>query len=111
VLRRALLCAFALSALATAPAFAEGSFSVKFDPIALTVDANLEQQVAEIDGWIVYAGSGFAARPWSLDKLQPYTLVCREWDVLLAYAEVCAEVRATLVGDGSIIRLFVSGSW
>jgi hypothetical protein len=106
---RALLLVLALATLATANA--SGSFSVKFDPLALAVDVNLEQQVAEIDGWIVYAGSGFAARPWSLDKLQPYSLICREWDVLLAYAEVCAELRAPIIGDGSIVRLFLSASW
>lgn len=88
-----------------------GSFSAVFDPLALRVDVNIEQAVTEADGWTVYAGTGFAASREGVEAFQPYTLACQSLDALVAFAEACVELRAPLVGAGSIARAFLSVSW
>jgi len=101
-----------LIALSTAgTASASGSFSAVIDPLALTVDLNIEQSVGEHEGWTLYAGSGFAASPDGVQKLQPYGLACRGYNLILAGAEVCAELRAPIIGDGPITRIFLSLAW
>ena len=94
-----------------ATAAASGSFSVRFDPLSLRVEANVEQEVSRAGGWTVYAGSGFQVSPGGIEKLQPYTLACRELDILLAYTEACVELRAPLVGQTDILRFFFSLVW
>lgn len=88
---------------------ASGSFSAKLDLTGLEV--NLEQEVTRVEGWTIYAGTGFAATWTGVEKLQPYTLACRDWDVGLAFAELCGEVRAPLIGTAEWVRIFLTVAW
>lgn len=90
---------------------ASGSFSVEFTPLDLHLEANLEQEVTRVSGWTVYAGSGIAVSPAGVDKLQPYGMACRGFDAFLAYAEACLELRAPIIGQGEIMRVFFSAVW
>lgn len=109
MVRRLLLTA--LAAFAIGAGCAAGSLSATLDVMALELDVNLEQQVATIEGWTVYAGSGFGLRGSEFTRFQPYVLMCRAADIVIVYAELCGEVRAPLVGDGSFARVFVSITW
>lgn len=97
--------------LTPATALASGSFSAVIDPLALHLDTNLEVAVGEVEGWSVFAGSGFAVSPAGVEKLQPYTLACQVHDLAIAASELCVELRAPLIGEGSISRLFLSIAW
>lgn len=107
------LGAAVLLLLATAVASAGGSFTVEFEPLTLNLEFLYERQVAEVEGWRVYAGTGFAAEPWTVTRFDPYTLWCRDLDVLVAYSELCAEVRAPIVLDGgeAWLRIFWTTVW
>lgn len=108
-LRAALLTALVLAGIGGA--YAEGSFSARLDVLALDLEVNLEQEVTRSGAWVFYAGSGFAVNTSGVTKLQPYTMACRNWDLTLAYTEVCTELRAPIIGPGSILRVFVSTVW
>jgi len=99
----------ALALLAIGGASASGSFSARLDLTGLEV--NVEQEVTRAGAWTVYAGTGFAATWTSVEKLQPYTLACTSWDVGLAFAELCGELRAPVLGPGEWVRLFVTVAW
>lgn len=92
-------------------ATAEGSFSAVFDVTALELDVNVEQSVSEMQGGILYAGSGFAVSTAGVEKLQPYLMWCRGMDVFVTYGEVCTELRAPILGPGSILRVFLTAAW
>lgn len=92
-------------------ALGSGSFSAKLDVDQLRLELNVEQEVAQVSGWTVFAGSGFAVSTAGVEELQPYTMACRGWDGVAAYLEVCGELRAPIVGDGSILRLFTVLVW
>ncbi len=92
-------------------ALGSGSFSAKIDVTALEVDMNLEQSVAEWNGWTIYAGSGFAVSREGVERLAPYSMACKGWDAFIAYAEVCTELRAPIIGPGSILRVYFSAVW
>jgi len=99
----------ALAALAIGTVSASGSFSARLDLTGLEV--NLEQEVTRVGSWTIYAGTGFAASWTSVEKLQPYTLACTSWDVGLAFAELCGEVRAPLIGTAEWVRVFLNAAW
>ena len=103
--------AFAIALLLAGTALASGSLSFELAPLTLDLEVNLEQSITTVDGWTIYGGSGFAASPAGVEKLQPYTMACRGWDAVIAYAEVCAELRAPLIGEGEIVRIFTSIVW
>lgn len=102
-----LVIAVGLGGIATA----SGSFSVTLKPVTLELEANLEQEITRVGPWTIYAGSGFAVDADGLRKLQPYTLACASLDVVLAYSEACIEVRAPIVGQGDIARVFLTVAW
>jgi len=106
-LTRASLIALAVLAIGTA--CASGSFSARLDLTGLEV--NVEQEVTRVGAWTVYAGTGFAATWTSVEKLQPYTLACTSWDVGPAFAELCGELRAPLIGTAEWVRVFLSVAW
>lgn len=108
-MRRLAVALLLLGAIGVASA--EGSFSAKIDVTGLEAEFNLEQSVTEWNGWTVYAGSGFAVSRDGIEKLAPYTMACRGQDFLLVYGEVCAELRAPIIGPGSILRIFISAVW
>lgn len=107
--RWALACVIALALAGTA--LASGSFSAKFSVTTLNLEANLEQEVTSVAGWTVYAGSGFALSPQGIEKLQPYTMICQGWDLAIAYTEICGEVRAPLIGEADVARIFTTIAW
>lgn len=108
---RAAAFAIVLLLAVTGLACAQGSLSFELAPLSLDLEVNLEQAITTVEGWTIYGGSGFAASPDGVEKLQPYTMACRGWDALIAYAEVCAELRAPIIGEGEILRLFTSIVW
>lgn len=105
------LAVFAIVLSLAGIAAGSGSFSAVFDVTALEAEFNLEQSITEVAGGTLYAGSGFAVSSDGVEKLQPYTMWCAGQDVVLAYGEVCAELRAPIVGPGSILRVFVTAVW
>lgn len=102
--------AVALCLAATGVAFSNGSFSVVYAP-PVTVELNIEQEITRAGEWIIYGGSGFRASSAGIEKLQPYTMACREVDMFLAFAELCLEGRAVVVGDGDWARAYLSVVW
>lgn len=89
-IRHLLVAVFALAA--TAGVFAQGSFSLKWEPLDnLRVSGVLEQRVRQVDDWNVYAGVGGEVSLEGINRFEPYTIVCREDDVILAYTEICIE--------------------
>jgi hypothetical protein len=106
---RAALFAIALSLAGTA--LASGSFSARLDVDQLRLELNLEQEVTQVSGWTVYAGSGFSVSRAGVEKLQPYTLACWGTDLGFAYGEVCGELRAPLIGDGNVLTVYTTVAW
>lgn len=90
---------------------ASGSFSLKFTPLPTLLEVTVEQAIGSVGGWTVYAGSGFAASPFEVVELQPYTIACRDTDLKVAWAEACVEARAPLIGDGSVLTFFFNLGW
>lgn len=106
---KATLLVIALALAGTA--IASGSFSAKLDVFALELEANIEQEITTVGPWTFYAGSGFAITRTGIEKLQPYTMACTSLDAGLAYAEFCTELRAPIIGPGSILRSFLTIAW
>jgi len=100
-----LVIALALAGIAAG----SGSFSARLDLSGIEV--NVEQEVTRVGPWTVYAGTGFAASLKGVEKLQPYTMACTDWDVGIAFAELCGELRAPILGSGEWVRLFVTVAW
>lgn len=108
---RALVLGIVLALAVTGLASAEGSLSFEIAPLSLDIELNVEQSITTFQGWTIYGGSGFAISPAGVEKLQPYTMACNGLDALVAYAEVCLELRAPIIGPGEIVRLFTSVVW
>lgn len=110
IVARTLLLTSLIAALSTS--LAQGSFSLELSPLSLSAELNIEQTVTTLQGGTLYGGSGFAYSPADgVQKLQPYLMWCDGVDAFLAYVEVCAELRAPIIGEGSIVATFVSIVW
>jgi hypothetical protein len=102
---------FAIALALAGTALASGSFSLRFDPASLELDAILETEIRQQAGWVIYAGAGVSVSRSGVDRFAPYTIACRGFDAALAYLEVCAELRAPLVGSDSILEVYTTIVW
>lgn len=104
-----------LSVLAIVSGFANaqhGSFTAQLDILNLDLTVLVEQQIAEVGGWLVYAGTGFGVAPWRVTRFDPYTLACREVGVLSTYSELCVEARVDFASDdGFALQTFWTTTW
>lgn len=98
--------------LGTVGSAQHGSFTAEFDVFSLNLAFTLEQQIGEVSGWNIYAGTGFAVSLSGIQQFDPFTSACRELDLFLAYTELCFEGRVNVLNvEQSQLSSFLTTAW
>jgi len=100
-----------LALLLLGNATASGSVTVNAGVLQEELKVALEQRVMTHEGFDVYVGLQTHATPDKLELAKPYVLACRDVNAGFAYASACGEFAYPVVGQDSLLRVFLTVAW
>jgi len=99
-----------LGVLLLGNATASGSITVNAGVLQEELKVAAEQRVTTLEGFDIYAGFQTHADVDSFTLVKPYVLACRDVS-LVVYASVCGEFAYPIVGQDSLLRVFLTVAW
>jgi len=106
--RRLLLLLIAGGLLGNATA--SGSVTINAGVLQEELKVAAEQRITTYEGFEIYAGFQTEASAESFTLVKPYLLACRDAS-LVVYASVCGEFAYPIVGQDSLLRVFITVAW